>query len=90
MVDEITMLAYDKFYTLDEIRDLIAFYGTPTGIKTLKTAQPLMLESMELAQKIILPKVLEVVSELNEEREESLRKTAEQLKPMRKDTRRRK
>ncbi|MBK8811293.1 MAG: DUF2059 domain-containing protein [Acidobacteria bacterium] len=90
MVDEITMLAYDKFYTLDEIRDLIAFYGTPTGIKTLKTAQPLMLESMELAQKIILPKVLEVVSELNEECEESLRKTAEQLKPMRKDTRRRK
>lgn len=37
--------AYDKHYTLDEIRELIAFYKTPTGQKTLKLAKTIESET---------------------------------------------
>ncbi len=39
---------YDKYYTHDEIRDMIAFYNTPTGKKTIKVAPALSQDAMQI------------------------------------------
>lgn len=52
---------YDKYYTHDEIRELIAFYESPLGKKMVDRMPAIMQESMaagqawgrELAQKVI-------------------------------------
>jgi hypothetical protein len=42
---------YDKYYTHDEIRQLIAFYETPLGRKVVEVTPPLTQETMAIGQK---------------------------------------
>jgi hypothetical protein len=42
---------YDKYYTHDEIKELLKFYNTPVGKKTIKVLPQLMQESMQAGQK---------------------------------------
>jgi uncharacterized protein len=86
MMEEIITSIYDKYYTLEEINDLIAFYRTPTGQKTLKVMQPLMLETMQITQAKLVPKVITIMQEIKEEQRESLAKRADELKPRKKKT----
>ena len=41
---------YDRQYTLGEVNDIIAFYRTPTGRKTIRTLPAIVRESMAAAQ----------------------------------------
>ena len=41
---------YDRQFTLAEVNDLIAFYRTPTGRKTIRTLPTIVRESMAAAQ----------------------------------------
>ncbi len=41
---------YDRQYTLGEINDIIAFYRTPTGRKTIRTLPTIVRDSMAAAQ----------------------------------------
>ena len=43
---------YDKYYTNDEIKGLIAFYETPLGQKTIQILPALSAESMSRGQKL--------------------------------------
>lgn len=42
---------YDKYYSLEDLKAVNAFYSTPTGKKILSTMPQLMQESMEIGQK---------------------------------------
>ena len=42
---------YDKYYTLEDLKAVNAFYSTPAGQKILSTMPQLMQESMEIGQK---------------------------------------
>lgn len=81
MTSEISLSVYDKFYSLEEINDLISFYKTKTGQKTLSLMQPLMLESMRLSQEKMTPKLIKVMEELRQEQKQILAKRLNELKP---------
>lgn len=74
MIQEISLTVYDKHYTLEEIRDLIAFYKTPTGQKSLRLMNPIMSDSMQAMQEKLLPKIPTIIKEIEEE----IRKEAEE------------
>jgi len=48
-IEEVAPL-YDKYYTLEDLKAVNAFYETPSGQKILKTMPQLMQESMKLGQ----------------------------------------
>ena len=58
---------YDKFFTTEELKDLIAFYKTPTGQKSILTTPQLTGESMKLAQEYLIPQIDGLMKELMDE-----------------------
>jgi len=62
------MEVYDKRYTTDEIKSLIAFYDTPAGKKMSENAVPILRDSMAIAQEMSRRASTAVMSELNSER----------------------
>lgn len=46
MIDEIAPIVFDKYFTPDEIGEILAFYKTPAGRKLLKNTTLLMTDSM--------------------------------------------
>lgn len=81
MVNEIAAAVYDKYFTLDEIKDLIAFYQTPTGQKTLKTLTPLMTDTMKMTAERMLPKIPIVLEELQQEERQYIEREVNARKP---------
>lgn len=58
---------YMSVYTEAEINELIAFYESPIGQKTLEKMPLLMQESMAISQKYtmkIMPKIIEIAEEM--------------------------
>jgi hypothetical protein len=64
VTEEITYSVYSKFYTEDELKDMISFFKTPTGKKTITLAPKVMAESMQLSNQMILPKVVQLIQEI--------------------------
>jgi hypothetical protein len=58
---------YDKYFTEEELRDLVAFYKTPTGQKSIQVMPGIVRESMEKANELLGPKINELVDELMRE-----------------------
>lgn len=81
LIDEISIMVYDKYYTLDEIKDLLAFYKTPTGQKMLKNMSPVMTETVQLTQERLLPKLESVIKEMEQEEKAELEKQINARKP---------
>jgi hypothetical protein len=48
---------YAETYTLDEIRQLTAFYASPLGQKMQANMPALMNRSMEISQRVMMPRV---------------------------------
>ena len=80
-VTEMSAAVYDKYYTLEELRDLIAFYKTPTGQKSLKMTTPIFAETMRLMQERLIPKIPGVIKELQEEDKKEIEQKINQRKP---------
>jgi hypothetical protein len=55
---------YDKAFTEKELADLVAFYKSETGQKVMIMMPQLMTESMEIAQRVLIPKVTKLVDEI--------------------------
>jgi uncharacterized protein len=64
IVEKISYPLYDKYLTESELKDLIAFYKTPTGKKSISIMPQLIAESMQRSSKLLTPKVLEVMNEI--------------------------
>lgn len=58
---------YDKFYTEKDLIDLVNFYKTPIGQKMVNSTPQLVKESLELTEKLLLPKVEKLAEEILEE-----------------------
>jgi hypothetical protein len=56
MIAEIVPL-YARHFTVQEIRQLAAFYKTPVGAKLLTTMPQVMTESMEISNRIMAPRI---------------------------------
>ncbi|HEX8472701.1 MAG TPA: DUF2059 domain-containing protein [Pyrinomonadaceae bacterium] len=82
LVEEISLTVYDKHFTDGELRDLIVFYQSPTGKKTLSVMPQLFADSMQQSSIILLPKVQAIVSEVMQEERQSW----QQITPKKKGT----
>ena len=58
---------YDKYFTADELRDLIAFYRTATGQKVVTTMPKLLEESQAKTQEVLVPQVLTLLDKILKE-----------------------
>lgn len=58
---------YDKFYTEQELKDLIAFYKTTTGQKLIATLPALLAESNKTATEKFVPMLIPIVQDLIKE-----------------------
>lgn len=67
LINEIATAAFDKYYTLEEIKDLTAFYKTPTGQKTLKMTTPIAAYTMQMMQERVMPKMMIIIKEMMDE-----------------------
>lgn len=80
IVEDISYDLYDKYFTEAEIRDLVVFYKSPTGKKTIEVMQKMFTESMSSTLEAIKPKVLEIVTELVNEEAERAKKELQAMK----------
>lgn len=62
MIAEMVPL-YAETYTLDEIRQLTAFYASPLGQKMQATMPGLMSRSMEISQRVMMPRIQKVMAQ---------------------------
>lgn len=72
LMDEVIPI-YEKYFTHEEILEIIAFHESPIGKKSIEVMPQLMAESMQVAQRwamTVMPEVREKVSE--QMREEGL------------------
>src|SRR5262249_7173682 len=75
LVEDIGTELYDKYYTEDELRDLITFYKTPTGKKTLSVLPQIFAESIQRTSEKIGPTVGQLVNEIMAEEQTRLKKS---------------
>lgn len=67
LMDEISYPIYDRFFNEEELRDLVVFYKTPTGRKTIQVYPQLLNESMARTSEALMPKIQPIISEIMEE-----------------------
>ena len=58
---------YDKYFTEAEIKDLVAFYKSATGKKSIELQPKMFAEAMSNTMERIKPKVLEMMTEFSNE-----------------------
>ena len=60
---------YAKYFSEAEIRDLIAFYSSPTGRKSIDVLDDLMREGMQVGVERVAPKLDEILARVRREHE---------------------
>ncbi|MFN8552347.1 MAG: DUF2059 domain-containing protein [Candidatus Obscuribacterales bacterium] len=76
VLNKVALVVYDKNFTDAELKDIIAFYKTPTGQKSLKQMPEVMRESMEMTTTLISPQMNQIITQLMTEEKARL-KTAD-------------
>ena len=72
--EETTQALYDKYFTADEIKDLIVFYKTATGKKSLKIMPQLLQDSIRVTSEKLTPIVSDLIKELIDEEAKRLKR----------------
>ena len=67
MINEDIVLVYDKYYSQDEINDLIAFYKTPTGQKIIKVAPDIQNDTRKVIMEKYMPEIQKIIKTKYEE-----------------------
>jgi hypothetical protein len=73
ILDEIMYALYDKYFTENELRDIVAFYKTPTGRKTIEVLPQLFAESMQRTSAALLPTIQQITNEIIDEEMQQLK-----------------
>lgn len=63
-IREINFSLYAKYYTESELRDLIAFYRTPTGKKTIQVTPEFVAESNRQVNERLVPEMMKIMFEI--------------------------
>lgn len=67
VMNQVALTVYDKNFTDGELKDIIGFYKTKTGKKSLQVMPQVMQESMEMTSQIIAPKMQGIIEQLLKE-----------------------
>ncbi len=65
--DDLSIEIYDKYFTEEDLTNLIAFYRTPTGKKMLDNSSNIAIDSMNAVQEKMLPPLMKIIDEIMEE-----------------------
>jgi len=79
MSETVYIPLYNKFYTEGDLRGLIAFYKTPTGVKFVKVMPELMAETTRLTQQSMTPKLMKVVMEIMQDEQKKMQEEMQKL-----------
>jgi hypothetical protein len=63
---------YDRYFEESELKELLAFYRTPTGKKAVSVLPAIMHEGMEATQPLLQPQVAALMAEILAERSAEL------------------
>ena len=80
LLEEVSFEIYNKHYTTEELEDLVTFYKTPTGRKTIEIMPQIFAESMTKTSERLRPQIGPIVQQLIDEET----KVIEQLLPKKK------
>lgn len=69
LIEELMYPIVDKYYTEDDLKNMIVFYKSPTGRKVLEVMPQMMTEMMIRSEEIIRPKVEGIARQVLEEEE---------------------
>lgn len=64
LIEQISYPVYDKYFTESELRDIIGFYKSETGKKTIGLMPQIFSESMRRTNEILLPKMSSIMTEI--------------------------
>ena len=67
MVEELIYPIVDKYYTEDDLKNMIVFYKSPTGRKVLEVMPQMMTEMMIRSEEVIRPKIEGIAKQILEE-----------------------
>jgi len=73
VIEGISFSLYDKYFTEDEVADLISFYKTQTGKKTLSVLPQLFAESIQKTGETLGPILTTIITEMAAEEKERLK-----------------
>ena len=71
-IEQIYYPLYDKYFTGDELRNLILFYKSPVGEKFIKIMPELMQDAMQKSNELLNPKITQLVNEILQEEKKRL------------------
>ena len=74
VIENISSSLYDKFFTETELNDIIAFYRTPTGKKTLSVMPELFAESIKRTSEDLMPILATIITDMAAEEKERLKR----------------
>lgn len=74
LTERVIVPIYDKNFSAAEIKDLIAFYETPTGQKMVKSMPQMTQETMQKTMEVVMPQIMQIMSEVSEEEKGALEK----------------
>jgi hypothetical protein len=66
---------YDKFFTEEELKDLVAFYKSTTGQKSIEVMPQLMQDAVQRSSQALNAKVMELVTEVMQEEKKNMNRT---------------
>src|SRR5258708_33810061 len=64
LIDTVYVPTYDKYYTVEDLKGLIAFYKTPTGLKFIKVMPDVQAKAARLSNATLTPKVTQIVGQI--------------------------
>jgi len=77
LIEQVLVPVYDKYYTESELKDLIAFYKTPTGQKSVTVQPQLTGDTMAKTMEYLGPKLEAITRQISEEMLNELKKSQE-------------
>lgn len=74
-MEQIFYPIYDKHFTEQELKDLLAFYTSPTGQKAIQVMPDLLKEGMERSAELMNPQLIQLINQaLDEEKKRLVKK----------------
>lgn len=64
IIEQVYYPLYDKYFTNEDLRRLIAFYRSPAGQKSIEVMPQLLQESVQRTTQIIAPTVVGIIQEI--------------------------
>jgi hypothetical protein len=80
LVETVYMPVYNKYYSEDDLKGLIAFYTSPVGVKFVKVMPEVQAEATKLSQQTMSPKIMKIVGEIMGEESTRLQEELKKLK----------